>query len=203
MKSIIGFYRKLMTLNIKRYSEIVPTLPPNLVMNDTRVFEKPVEPNIQPLEYLFPTLNIPRSIEVKVFDKSNESVGHVELDPDIFGVAIRKDIILECIRHTRHRLRQPKKTKRMSEIRGSNKKPRPQKGLGRSQVGHRRNSVWRGGQKAHGPVIRDYSIGLNKKMRAKGMMIALAAKFREGNLIVFDRMECEVYHNYSIRFNSL
>ena len=40
--------------------------------------------------------------------------------------------------------------------------------------------------KAHGPVIRDYSISLNRKMRAMGMMIALTAKFREGNLLVVE-----------------
>ena len=76
----------------------------------------------------------------------------------------------------------------MSEIRGSNKKPRPQKGTGASQVGHRRNSAWRGGQKAHGPVIRDYSIDVNKKVRALAMMMSVAAKFREGNLYVFDTL---------------
>jgi large subunit ribosomal protein L4 len=50
----------------------------------------------------------------------------------------------------------------------------------------------RGGPKAHGPVLRDFSFSLNRKMRAMGMMIALAAKHREGNLIVFDKLECEV-----------
>lgn len=81
----------------------------------------------------------------------------------------------------------------MGEIRGSNKKPRPQKGQGYSQVGNRRNSAWRGGQKAHGPRLRDYSIGCNKKYRAMGMMIALAAKYREGNLLVFDNLNVETH----------
>lgn len=61
------------------------------------------------------------------------------------------------------------------------------------QVGNKRNSAWRGGQKAHGPVIRDYSIDLNRKYRAMGMMIVLAAKFREGNLIVFNKLECKTH----------
>jgi large subunit ribosomal protein L4 len=114
------------------------------------------------------------------------------IEDKVFGVAIRKDIVHEVIRYQRHMARQPKKTKRKSEISGSNKKPRPQKGGGVSQAGHKRNSVWRGGQKAHGPVLRDYSIGMNRKVRAMGMMIALAAKLHEGNLIVFDKIACEV-----------
>jgi large subunit ribosomal protein L4 len=73
-----------------------------------------------------------------------------------------------------------------------NKKPRPQKGGGQSQVGHKRNSVWRGGQKAFGPVIRDFSIGLNKKTRALGVMITLAAKLPENNLIIIDQLTCQV-----------
>jgi ribosomal protein L4 len=40
--------------------------------------------------------------------------------------------------------------------------------------------------------LRDYSIGLNRKVRALGLMISLAAKFREGNMVVLDKLECEV-----------
>ena len=39
-----------------------------------------------------------------------------------------------------------------------------------------------------GPVLRDFSIGMNRKVRAFGMVIALAAKHREGNLFVFDSL---------------
>lgn len=158
------------------------------------------------MDYLFPPLNVPKSIKVKVFQKpgtfveestssdndakQNNIIAEVPIERLIFGVAIRKDIVHEVIRYQRHKARQPKKTKRIGEIAGSTKKPRPQKGTGSAQVGHRRNSAWRGGQKAHGPVIRDYSISMNRKMRAMGMMIALTAKYREGNLFVFDSLSC-------------
>ncbi len=116
-----------------------------------------------------------------------------QYNPNIFKVAIRKDIVHEVIRYQRAKIRQPKKTKRMGEIRGSKKKPRPQKGQGYSQVGNRRNSAWRGGQKAHGPRLRDYSIDCNRKFKAMGMMVALAAKYREGNLLVFDNLNVETH----------
>jgi hypothetical protein len=157
------------------------------IKKDVKIFSKDL--------YMFPQLlsQIPSSVPVTIFNaggKYTEQPAHI--DKKIFGVAIRKDIVHEVIRYQRHKARQPKKTKRMSEISGSNKKPRPQKGGGQSQAGHKRNSVWRGGQKAHGPVLRDYSISLNRKFRAMGMMIVLAAKLREGNLVVFDKIECEV-----------
>ena len=43
--------------------------------------------------------------------------------------------------------------------------------------------------KAHGPVIRDYSFSVNRKVRAMGMMVVLAAKLREGNLLVVDSID--------------
>ena len=43
--------------------------------------------------------------------------------------------------------------------------------------------------KVHGPVLRDYSFSLNRKVRAMGMMIVLAAKWREGNLLVVDSIQ--------------
>lgn len=140
----------------------------------------------------FPMLQVPEVIGVNKFLHPGQMGSPIPLQKTIFEVAIRKDIVLNAIRYTRNKQRQPHKTKRMSEIRGSNKKPRPQKGTGSAQVGHRRNSAWRGGQKAHGPVIRDFSIGMNKKTRALAMMIALSAKFREGNLHVFDEFLLEV-----------
>ena len=106
----------------------------------------------------------------------------------MFGVAYRSDIINNVVKYLRHKRRQPKKTKRMDEISGSGKKPHPQKRQGRAQAGNKRNSVWRHGQKAHGPKLRDYSIDMPKKIRALGLMIVLAAKLREGNLMVMDSL---------------
>lgn len=159
-------------------------LPANLTLASAKVIEPLPEPPKETFQ--FPILDVPESVAVKSFLEPGSVVRPVPLRRAIFEVALRKDIVLQAVRYTRNKRRQPKRTKRMSELRGSNKKPRPQKGTGMSQVGHRRNSAWVGGQKAHGPVIRDYSIGLNKKQRALALMMALTAKFREGNLFVFD-----------------
>lgn len=199
-----------------RSSSSARVVPPNLQLADASSILQPVvtsssSPKQQQLlvvagqqqqtrmDYLFPPLEVPKSLRVRVFQSPGSFVdqegedAEVSLQRLVFGAAIRKDIIHEVIRYQRHKLRQPKKTKRIGEIAGSTKKPRPQKGTGSAQVGNRRNSVWRGGQKAHGPVIRDYSIGMNRKMRAMGMMIALSAKLREGNLYVFDKLACETH----------
>jgi len=154
-------------------------------------------------QFLFPPLEVPSTIKISVFEKPGSFVatdgGELRLERLVFGAALRKDIIHEVIRYQRHKARQPKKTKRIGEIAGSTKKPRPQKGTGTGQVGNRRNSAWKGGQKAHGPVLRDYSISLNRKMRAMGMMAALSAKLREGNLHVFDALTCSTSKTKDLR----
>jgi large subunit ribosomal protein L4 len=177
-------------------------LPANLQLADISIVQPTEEETLPTVEdYLFPLLNVPQTIAVHDLHGTSSSSGVTEaaLNQKIFEVAIRKDIVLNLVRYIRNKARQPKRTKRMSEIAGSNKKPRPQKGTGASQVGHRRNSAWRGGQKAHGPVLRDYSIGMNKKQRALGMMMTLAAKYREGNLMVFDKLELESHQTKALQ----
>ncbi len=139
-------------------SEVALDLPSNLIVADPSVLRPLPVPKVKVEDYLFPQLFVEESMEVKSFSTNVTATGTTALEQKMFEVPIRKDIVLNLIRYIRNARRQPKKTKRMSEIRGSNKKPRPQKGTGVGQVGHRRNSAWRGGQKAHGPVIRDYSI---------------------------------------------
>jgi large subunit ribosomal protein L4 len=185
----------------KYYSTSLPSalslntnqLPPNLKLDDVSILVKKDDFKVTIPEhaYYFPQLDIPDTIKVTKFNKPGEFSSDAPLNKKIFGVALRKDIVHEVIRYQRHKIRQPKMTKRIGDISGSNKKPWAQKKVGKAQVGNKRNSVWRKGQKAHGPVLRDYSIGCNKKFRALGMMISLAVKYREGNLTVFDNIQCE------------
>jgi large subunit ribosomal protein L4 len=169
------------------------TIPQNLQLDDlSAVLVEEEKASIKEEEFSFPLLNVPESMKVaKFLEPGAFSDKEFPLNPKLFGVAIRKDIVHEVIRYQRAKARQPKKTKRVGEISGSKKKPRPQKGQGLSQVGNKRNSAWRGGMKAHGPVIRDYSFNLNRKVRAMGMMIVIAAKHREGNLLVVDEIKVE------------
>jgi large subunit ribosomal protein L4 len=174
-------------------------LPANLKLADISILEKKTDAEafkeksllagIDQYNYKLLPSQVPTTTSVKSFADPSKVVSEVSLHPTMFTLPLRKDIVLNVVRYIRHARRQPKKTKRMSEIRGSNKKPRPQKGQGVGQVGHRRNSAWRGGQKAMGPVIRDYSIDLNRKVRALGTMMTVVAKFREGNLVLVDSFD--------------
>ena len=124
-----------------------PTLPPNLIIADIGIFEPPKAQVIANIQFNFPILNPPVSIAALSFQTPGSIAKEVPMNPKIFGVAIRKDIVHEVVRYHRNKLRMPYKTKRPAELRGSGKKPHAQKGIGRSQAGNRRNSSWIGGFK--------------------------------------------------------
>ncbi|CAM9488106.1 unnamed protein product, partial [Sphacelaria rigidula] len=116
------------------------------------------------------------------------------LDPSVFGVPVRRDVVHDVIRWQLARRRKGNaKTKRIGEIRGSGRKVRPQKGQGRARAGHSRPPHWRGGAKAHGPRVRDWSYKLNKKFKKLGLRCALSARLREGKLKVVDNLDFETF----------
>jgi large subunit ribosomal protein L4 len=190
------------TVQLKRFSTAASqvTIPSNLQLGDNGRIFKPVadvkKVEMDEEEFYFPPLQMKNSsLPVKYWGKPGEVVGGdegtINLDPRVFNVSIRKDIVHDMIRYQRAKLRQPKRTKRVGEISGSTRKPFPQKGQGRSQVGNTRNSSWRKGMKAHGPVLRDYSHSLNRKYRARALMTVLAAMHKQGDLHVFDDFDME------------
>ena len=76
--------------------------------------------------------------------------------------------------------------KTVSDVAGSGKKAFKQKKTGNARQGERYNVHMRGGGVVHGPVVRDHSIDLPKKIRALGLKMALSSKVKDGNLIVID-----------------
>lgn len=168
-------------------------MPTNLNVVEMNVFNSPLSNPVSRIEYFFPKLPQPTTIDVKQFGVTDASPSDkLTLNPKIFGVPIRRDIVTQVIRYQRAKLRQPQKKKRIGDIQGSTRKLYQQKGTGRARAGQVRAIGRRGGAKAHVPVLRDFSIGVNRKVRAQALMIALAAKYREGNLIVFDQLKLEV-----------
>ena len=76
------------------------------------------------------------------------------------------------------------KVKTRHEVAGSGKKLWKQKGTGRARMGSVRSPIWRHGGTVHGPVPRDYSYKLPRKMQLGALRSALSAKLRDGELKV-------------------
>lgn len=141
---------------------------------------------------------LPERLNVNVVGRSDFStvVGSCTLPAMLFGQdPIRVDIMKRVVVYQRNKKRGKRtaKTKTISEVSGSGRKVRNQKGSGMARAGHSRPAHWRGGAKAHGPkgIIQDYTTKLNKHIRKLGLVNALSQKLKEGNLIVVDDMMIE------------
>ncbi len=122
---------------------------------------------------------------VDVVDLTNNKVGELELADEVFGAEVNEALLYEAVRqfqagkHTGNH-----KTKTRSEVAGSGKKLWKQKGTGRARVGSVRSPIWRHGGTVHGPVVRDYSYKLPKKMLQGALRSALSVKVKDGELKV-------------------
>ena len=126
-------------------------------------------------------------MQCDILTLDNKKSGSIDLDDAVFGVAVRPDILARMVNWQRARKQAgTHKTKTISEISGTTARPWAQKGTGRARAGSRRATQWRGGQTVFGPVVRDHSHSLNKKVRKLALKTALSSKQAEGKLIVLD-----------------
>ncbi|MGH9633084.1 MAG: 50S ribosomal protein L4 [Bryobacteraceae bacterium] len=122
---------------------------------------------------------------VDIVDLNNQKVGTVELADSVFKAEVNEALIYEAVRHSRASRRSGSaKTKTRHEVSGSGKKLWKQKGTGRARMGSIRSPLWRHGGTVHGPVPRDYSYKLPRKMQLGALRSALSAKLRDGELKV-------------------
>jgi large subunit ribosomal protein L4 len=117
----------------------------------------------------------------------NQEVGDIELAEEVFGLPVRGDILARVVNWQLAKRRAgTHKTKGISDISGTTKKPYKQKGTGRARQGSLRSPQFRGGAVIFGPVVRSHEFGLQKKVRRLGLKTALSAKQAEGKLVVID-----------------
>src|SRR5271165_6905647 len=138
--------------------------------------------------------------KVDVVDLNNQKVGEVELADTVFGAEVNQDLLYESVRHYLAGTRAgTHKVKTRHEVAGSGKKLWKQKGTGRARSGSVRSPIWRHGGTVHGPVPRDYSYRLPRKMQLGALRSALSAKLRDGELKVVDAFAFEAPKSKAVR----
>ena len=126
-------------------------------------------------------------MKLTVRNLDNQEVGDIELSEAVFGLPVRRDILVRVVNWQLSKRRAgTHKTKGVSDISGTTKKPYRQKGTGRARQGSLRSPQFRGGAVIFGPVVRSHEFGLQKKVRRLGLKTALSAKQAEGKLVVVD-----------------
>ena len=126
-------------------------------------------------------------MKIKVVTLENKAAGEIELNDSIFGLEVRKDLLHRMVEWQRAKARAgTHKTKGISEISGTTKKPHKQKGTGSARAGSRRAPQMRGGATIFGPVVRSHEYGMPKKVRKLALKVALSSKQADGSLFVLE-----------------
>jgi len=129
-------------------------------------------------------------MKVKIKNLDAKDVGEIDLADEIFGVKPRADLLARVVNWQLAKRRSGNhKTKGISDISGTTKKPFAQKGGGRARQGSLRSPQFRGGARIFGPVVRSHEFDLPKKVRKLGLKAALSAKQADGKLVILDAAE--------------
>jgi large subunit ribosomal protein L4 len=128
-------------------------------------------------------------MKLKVTSLENKEAGSIDLADEVFGLPeVRRDILARVINWQLAKRRAgTHKTKGVSDISGTTKKPWAQKGTGRARQGSLRSPQFRGGAVIFGPVVRDHGYDIQKKVRRLALKTALTAKQKDGKLVVLDK----------------
>ncbi|MEE3035457.1 MAG: 50S ribosomal protein L4 [Bacteroidota bacterium] len=127
-------------------------------------------------------------MELTILNKKGKDTGRkVKLSQSIFGIEPSEHAIyLDVKQHLANSRQGTHKTKERSEIRGSTRKIKKQKGTGTARAGSIKNPIFRGGGRTFGPVPRDYSIKVNKKVKLLARKSALSMKAKNKSILVLE-----------------
>ena len=122
----------------------------------------------------------------------NKKAGEIDLDDGIFGLGSRPDLLARMVNWQLAKRRAgTHKVQGRSDVKGTTQRMYRQKGTGRARHGPPKVSQFRGGGRAFGPVLRDHSHKLPKKVRKLALKSALSAKAADGKLVVLEAAEVE------------
>jgi len=129
---------------------------------------------------------------VDLYDMSGKVVGKTELDDSVFAADVNESAMhMAVVQYLANNRQGTKSTLTRAEVRGGGKKPRPQKGSGRSRQGSTRAPQWTGGGVVFAPKPRDFSFKVNKKLKRIALKSALTTKVVGGKICVLNELKIE------------
>jgi large subunit ribosomal protein L4 len=131
-------------------------------------------------------------VQVQVQSFAGGEGAAIELNDEVFGLDPRADILHRVVTWQLEKRRATARgTRERADVARTGKKLGRQKGGGTARHGDRRAPIFVGGGKAHGARVRDFNPGLNKKVRALGLRMALSSHALNGSLVVMDSLAVE------------
>ncbi len=122
--------------------------------------------------------------------QGNETGRKVVLSDAVFGVEANDHAIyLDVKQYLADQRQGTHKAKQRNEVAGSTRKLKRQKGTGGARCGSIKSPLFPGGGRVFGPVPRDYSFKLNKKLKQLARRSALTYKAQGGQICVVEAIE--------------
>ena len=127
-------------------------------------------------------------MELVVLNTSGKETGRkVAFDESVFGIEPKQHAVyLEVKQYLAAQRQGTHKSKERSEIVGSTKKLRKQKGSGGARYGDIKNPLFKGGGRIFGPKPRDYRFKLNKALKRLAKKSVLSQKMKDNSIMVLE-----------------
>lgn len=132
-------------------------------------------------------------MKVNIIDIQGKETGKsVTLNKTVFAVEPNDHAIyLDVKQHMANRRQGTHSTKERSDVAGSTRKIKKQKGSGTARAGDIKNPLFRGGGRVFGPEPRDYSFKLNKKVKRLARVSALTYKAKDKAISVLNEINID------------
>jgi large subunit ribosomal protein L4 len=131
-------------------------------------------------------------MELAVLNTAGKETKKVTLSDTVFGIEPNDHAIyLDVKQYGANQRQGTHKSKERSEIAGSTKKIKKQKGTGGARAGNIKNPLFKGGGRVFGPQPRDYSFRLNKKVKVLARKSALSYKAKQNQIVVVEDFTME------------
>ena len=129
-------------------------------------------------------------MKIEVNSLDNKKIKDIDLDKKIFGLELKEEIIYRMVRYQLAKRRSGNhKTKGISEISGTTKKPFKQKGTGNARQGSKRSPQMRGGAVIFGPQVRSHAHKLPKKIKQLALKMAISKKIKDGKFKIINELK--------------
>ena len=127
-------------------------------------------------------------MELNIFNiEGNDTGRKVKLSADVFGLEPNEHVMWLDVKQMQANRRQGTHSSlERSQVSGSTRKLKRQKGTGGARAGSIKSGTIVGGARIFGPQPRDYSFKLNKKVKTLARKSALSSKLKSESITVIE-----------------
>jgi len=124
--------------------------------------------------------------------KGKETGKEISLSDKVFKIDPNSHVVYLAVKQYMANNRQgTHKAKQRSEIVGSTRKIKKQKGTGTARAGSIKSPLFRGGGRTFGPQPRSYYFKLNKKVKKIAKKSVFSSKFSTNSIVILDKFSFE------------